>query len=223
MNFEFKELELKGAYLISNYYAGDSRGGFTKSFEKDIYKGAGIEFQLNETFASRSMRNVIRGLHFQTRNPQAKLVSVVAGRVWDVIVDLRPNSPTYKKWISQELSADNHLSFYVPRGFAHVMLYQCDGKYDAETDTGIIFNDPEIGIDWPIEENVAIHSTRDMKLQSFQEYLKNPMETGGIAKEQYLCLFQLHTNTKEGVRHEERDYNRSNRFYWKLAHAGINK
>ena len=185
MGFEFKELELKGAFLISNFYAGDNRGGFTKSFEKDIYKNAGIEFNLNETFASRSMKNVIRGLHFQTHNPQAKLVSVVAGSVWDVIVDLRPDSSTYKKWVAHELSAENHLSFFVPRGFAHgfasledntVMLYQCDGKYDAETDTGIRFDDPVLGIDWPVDDSVAIQSNRDMLLQSFQEYLKNPME-----------------------------------------------
>lgn len=185
MDFEFQELELPGAYLISHFYAGDNRGGFTKSFEKDIYKEAGIEFQLNETFASRSAKNVIRGLHFQTHNPQAKLVSVVAGAVWDVIVDLRPNSPTFKKWVAHELSAENHLSFYVPRGFAHgfasledgtVMLYQCDGKYDKETDTGIIFNDPDIGIEWPIDESVAIHSSRDLGLQSFDEYMKKPIE-----------------------------------------------
>lgn len=185
MGFEFKELELKGAYLISNFYAGDNRGGFTKTFEKDIYKEAGIKFQLNETFASRSMKNVIRGLHFQTHNPQAKLVSVVTGAVWDVIVDLRPDSSTYGKWIAHELSAENHLSFYVPRGFAHgfasledntVMLYQCDGKYNSDTDTGIRFDDPEIGIEWPVDENVAIHSARDLKLGSFQEYLRRPME-----------------------------------------------
>ena len=186
--FEFQELELKGAYLISNFYAGDNRGGFTKSFEKDIYKEAGIVFQLNETFASRSMKNVIRGLHFQTHNPQAKLVSVVTGRVWDVIVDLRPDSSTFKQWRAHELSADNHLSFYVPRGFAHgfasledntVMLYQCDGKYDVETDTGIIFNDPDIGIEWPVDENVAIHSARDMKLGALEDYLNHPMQIGG--------------------------------------------
>ena len=185
MGFEFKELELKGAFLISNFYAGDNRGGFTKSFEKDIYGEAGIDFKLNETFASRSMKNVIRGLHFQIHNPQAKLVSVVAGKVWDVIVDLRPDSSTFKQWSAQELSAENHLSFYVPRGFAHgfasledntVMLYQCDGKYDPETDTGIRFDDPEIVIEWPVDESVAIHSGRDMKLGSFQEYLKKPME-----------------------------------------------
>ncbi len=185
MGFEFNELDLKGAYLINNFYDGDNRGGFTKSFEKDIFKESGIEFRLTETFASRSMKNVIRGLHFQTYNPQAKLVSVVAGSVWDVIVDLRPNSPSFKKWVAHELSAENHLSFYVPKGFAHgfasledgtVMLYQCDGKYDKETDSGIIFNDPEIGIEWPVNESEAIHSSRDLELQSFFEYLKNPMK-----------------------------------------------
>lgn len=185
MGFVFQELELRGAYLISNFYAGDNRGGFTKSFEKDVYKEAGIGFQLNETFASRSMRNVIRGLHFQTNNPQAKLVSVVAGAVWDVMIDLRPNSPTFKQWMAHELSAENHLSFYIPRGFAHgfasledntVMLYQCDGKYDRETDTGIRFDDPEIGIEWPVDESVAIHSVRDLELGSLQDYMMHPMK-----------------------------------------------
>ena len=183
--FHFQELDLKGAYLITSFYAGDNRGGFTKSFEKDIFREAGIEFHLNETFASVSMKNVIRGLHFQTHNPQAKLVSVVAGKVWDVMVDLRPDSPTFKKWCAHELSAENHMSFYIPRGFAHgfasledntVMLYQCDGKYDKETDTGIRFDDHEIGIIWPVGENEAIHSKRDLELYGLEEYLVNPME-----------------------------------------------
>lgn len=182
--FEFKKLELDGAYLIENFSVGDNRGGFTKCFEKDIYANAGIKFQLNETFASVSAKNVIRGLHFQIHNPQAKLVCVVKGKVLDVIVDLRPDSPTYKKWISAELSAENHKALYVPRGFAHgfvsledgtVMLYQCDGAYDKETDTGIMFNDSEIGITWPISEDLAIHSQRDMHLMSFEEYEKNPI------------------------------------------------
>ncbi len=184
MEFEFMELDLKGAFLIRNFYAGDHRGGFTKTFEKDIYKEAGICFQLNETFASRSMKNVIRGLHFQTKQPQAKLVSVVSGLAWDVIVDLRTDSPTFKQWKAFELSSENHLSIYVPRGFAHgfasledgtIMLYQCDGRYDAASDTGIIFNDPEIGIEWPVSEDMAIHSKRDMQFGNLREYLKNPM------------------------------------------------
>lgn len=182
--FWFQKLDLKGAYLINNFYVGDNRGGFSKCYEKDIYKKSGIKFHLNETFVSYSMKNVIRGLHFQIHNPQAKLVSVIVGSAWDVIVDLRPASPTFKQWRAHELTAENHLSFYVPPGFAHgfasledrtVMLYQCEGKYDKETDTGIRFDDPEIGVIWPVDESVAIHSTRDLGLMSLAEYKKNPM------------------------------------------------
>lgn len=185
LGFCFEKMKLEGAYLIDNFYAGDYRGGFTKIFEKDTYKKTGIQFSLNETFISVSAKNVIRGLHFQIYNPQAKLVSVVKGKVWDVIVDLRMNSPTYKKWLGVELSSDNHKSLYIPRGFAHgfaslkddtIMLYQCDGVYDKETDTGIIFNEPEIGIRWPVAENIAIHSTRDLGLMNLKEYEKRPME-----------------------------------------------
>lgn len=177
--FEFNRLELEGAYLITNFYAGDNRGGFVKCFEKNIYADAGIKFQLNETFVSVSAKNVVRGLHFQIENPQAKLVCVVRGKVWDVIVDLRAESPTYKKWVGKELSAENHRALYIPRGFAHgfasledgtVMLYQCDGKYDKESDTGIIYNDPQLAIEWPVDDKLAIHSERDLRLMKFWEY-----------------------------------------------------
>lgn len=183
--YKFAELELGGAYLIDNFFVGDNRGGFTKCFEKNIYSDVGIEFKLNETFFSMSAKNVVRGLHFQIHNPQAKLVCVVQGKVWDVIVDLRPNSVTYKKWVGVELSAENHRALYVPRGFAHgfasledetIMLYQCDGAYDKETDTGIMFNDSELSIDWPIDEKDMVHSDRDMNLISMREYSQNPME-----------------------------------------------
>lgn len=179
VGFEFEKLELDGAYLIENFHVGDCRGGFTKCFEKEIYAQAGIQFNLNESFASVSAKNVIRGLHFQTYNPQAKLVCVLQGKVWDVIVDLRPESITYKKWVGVELSAENHRALYVPRGFAHgfasledgtVMLYQCDGAYDKGSDTGIIYNDPELAIIWPIEEELGIHSERDLKLMTLFEY-----------------------------------------------------
>lgn len=183
--FEFIKLELDGAYLISSFHAGDERGSFTKCFEKDIYAKAGIELTPNETFVSASARNVIRGLHFQIHNPQAKLVCIVTGRVWDVIVDLRSKSKTFGKWTGIELSAENHRSLYIPRGFAHgfaaledntVMLYQCDGVYDKETDSGIRFDDPEIGITWPINDSKAIYSERDSQLMSLRDYMKHPME-----------------------------------------------
>lgn len=183
--FEFKELELDGAYRISSFSTGDSRGEFTKCFEKDIYAAAGIEFKLNETFVSTSVKNVIRGLHFQIHHPQAKIVCVLQGRVWDVIVDLRPGSLTYKKWVGVELDAKNYAALYIPRGFAHgfvsldaetIMLYQCDGAYDRKTDTGIRFDDPDIGIKWPVDLEKVIYSDRDVSLMSFKEYEKTPME-----------------------------------------------
>jgi len=183
--FSFCQLELEGAFLIDNFSVGDNRGGFTKCFEKDIFESAGISFQLNETFASTSAKNVIRGLHFQLRHPQAKLVSVVHGKVWDVIVDIRLESETFGKWIAVELSAENHKALYVPRGFAHgfaaleddtIMLYQCDGAYDKETDTGIRFDDPQIAIQWPVDEKLAIHSKRDLGLMSFAEYIDKMKE-----------------------------------------------
>lgn len=185
MGFMFKELDLEGAFLVSSFYSNDNRGTFTKIFEGNIFSKAGIAFEISETFISRSAKYVMRGLHFQTHAPQAKLVSVIAGRAWDVIVDLRPQSPTFKQWRAEELTAENHLSFYVPRGYAHgfvslaegtTMLYQCDGGYDSNSDTGIMFNDPSIGIDWPIDETLAIHSERDLSLMSLDEYMENPIQ-----------------------------------------------
>lgn len=181
--FGFKELSIEGTFLIENFFAYDNRGGFTKHFEKDIFTENGIQFCVNENFSSISSKNVIRGIHFQRNNPQAKLVSVVSGAVMDVIVDLRSNSQTFKRWICEELSEKNHRSLYVPRGFGHafmsledntIMIYQCDGKYDPESDTGIRFDDPEIGIDWP-ESGGVIVSERDMKLMSFEDYIRLSM------------------------------------------------
>lgn len=182
---DFYSTGLNDVFCFEYFFRGDNRGGFSKTFEKSIFNEAGIKFDVTETFSSKSSKNVIRGLHFQTHYPQAKIVTVISGSIWDVIVDLRPESTTYKKWISFELNENNHRGLYIPRGFAHgfasledntVMLYQCDGKYDPETDTGIRFDDPDIGIDWPIDESVAIHSDRDLALPSFEEYLKRPME-----------------------------------------------
>lgn len=185
--FKFEKLDLNGAFLIHNFSVGDQRGGFTKCFEKNIFREGGIEFQLSETFVSVSAKNVIRGLHFQIHNPQAKLVCVPKGKVYDVIVDLRQNSHTFKQWRGFELSQENHRALYVPRGFAHgflsmeddtLMLYQCDGLYDKETDTGIRFDDSVIGVKWPIEDlQSSIHSKRDLELMNFDEYCKNPMIT----------------------------------------------
>ena len=178
--FSFEKLELEGAYLINNFYVGDNRGGFTKCFEKDIYKKAGLDFHLSETFLSISEKNVIRGLHFQLHNPQSKLVSVVNGSAWDVIVDLRPNSRTYKKWFATELSAQKHNALYIPKGFAHgfVVLsdtaefaYKCSDFYHPNDEGGLKWNDPDIGIVWPIPEDMELLlSDKDQKWGGIKEY-----------------------------------------------------
>ena len=182
---EFIETELKGAYCIKSFYAGDKRGSFIKSFEKEIYRKAGIQFSVQEVFYTLSAKNVIRGFHFQKHNPQAKLVSVVTGKVWDVIIDLRPGSATYKKWSSLELSPDNHMSCYIPKGFAHgflsmedntTMLYLCDGAYDKNTDGGIKIDDKELDVRWPINFSEALISERDLQLEDFKTYERSPME-----------------------------------------------
>lgn len=183
--FSFHPLHLAGACIVDGFYTGDNRGEFTKSFEKNLFKDAGISFDIGETFTTVSSKNVIRGLHFQLRHPQAKLVTVTAGAVWDVMVDLRPGSETFAKWAGIELSAKNHKGLYLPRGFAHgflalesntVMLYQCDGAYDASSDTGIRFDDPDIAVSWPVGRDRVICSDRDRALKSLKEYLKKPMQ-----------------------------------------------
>lgn len=179
--FELKKLELNDAYLISTFYAADQRGEFRKVFEKNVFHEAGIDFHLSESNSSISAKNVVRGLHFQMGNPQAKLISVVHGRIWDCIVDLRKNSSTYKKWLGVELSAENHKALYVPKGFAHgfasleddtIIFYHCDGEYDRDTDTGILIDDTELDIKWPIDLSTAIRSEKDLHLMSLKEYEK---------------------------------------------------
>ena len=183
--FRFIPADLHGAYLIENIFTEDNRGCFQKNFEKNIFLEGGIHFRLSESFCTVSRKNVIRGLHFQLNNPQAKLITVLQGRVWDVIVDLRMRSETYRSWTVFELSWKNHRSLYVPKGFAHgfvsldtdsMVMYQCDGAYDRQSDTGILFNDAGLGIDWPVDETVAVHSQRDLGLMTLKEYERNPMK-----------------------------------------------
>ncbi|MBP3857748.1 MAG: dTDP-4-dehydrorhamnose 3,5-epimerase [Ruminiclostridium sp.] len=177
--FKIIGTSLKDAFVIEAFHVKDNRGAFVKYFEKDAFIDLGIEFSLNESFISVSDKNVIRGMHFQLNSPQAKLVSVPKGVIYDVIIDLRKNSGTYGKWTGVELSSDNNCSLYVPRGFAHgfrslendtVVLYQCDGKYDKESDTGIRFDDPDIGIEWNIDIADVICSEKDRNLMSFRSF-----------------------------------------------------
>lgn len=180
--FEFRELELKGAYLIKPFYASDNRGGFVKDYNVDTFRDNGIEHALKEVFYTISKKGVIRALHFQLEKQQAKLVRCVSGHVYDVIVDLRPDSPTFGKWLGFDLTGENMYELYVPRFFGHgylvledsVVSYKCAEVFYAEGDSGIMYNDKDIGIDWPFEkiggEDALIISDKDRHLMSFREY-----------------------------------------------------
>lgn len=180
--FEFRELELKGAYLIKPFYASDNRGGFVKDYNVDTFQDNGIEHALKEVFYTISKKGVIRALHFQLEKQQAKLVRCVSGHVYDVIVDLRPDSPTFGKWLGFDLTGENMYELYVPRFFGHgylvledsVVSYKCAEVFYAEGDSGIMYNDKDIGIDWPFEkiggEDALVISDKDRHLMSFREY-----------------------------------------------------
>lgn len=180
--FDFQELDLKGAYLIQPFYATDHRGGLIKDYNADTFRANGIDHELKEVFYTISKRGVIRATHFQLVRQQPKLVRCVSGHVYDVIVDLRPDSPTYGQWRGFHLTGENTLSLLVPAGFGHgylviedsVVSYKCAEVFFGEGDSGIMYNDPDIGIQWPMEligggENLII-SDKDLNLMSFREY-----------------------------------------------------
>lgn len=180
--WEFTELELKGAYLIKPFYATDDRGGLVKDYNIDTFKANGIDYELKETFYTISKRGVIRSTHFQMLIPQPKLMRCISGNVWYVMVDLRPESETYGKWLHFDLSGDDVTSILVPAGFGQgylvledsVMSYKAADVFYGPGDAGIMYNDPDIGIEWPYEliggkENLII-SEKDLNLMSFKEY-----------------------------------------------------
>lgn len=180
--FDFQELDLKGAFKIQPFYATDERGGFVKDFNIDMFNANGIEHELKEVFYTISKKGVIRATHFQLVKQQAKLVRCVSGHVYDVIVDLRPNSSTFGQWRGFDLTGENQVELYIPQYFGHgylvledsVVSYKCGEVFYGEGDSGIMYNDPDINIDWPFEkiggiENLII-SEKDKNLMSFKKY-----------------------------------------------------
>ena len=159
---------------------GDNRGYFMETYNYNDFKAAGLDMVFVQDNQSKSKKGVLRGLHFQKKNPQGKLVRVVSGEVYDVAVDLRKGSDTYGKWYGVLLSAENKKQFYVPEGFAHgfvVMsetaefVYKCTRFYDPSDEGGLMWNDPEIGIEWPIPENAdLLLSEKDQHHQPLKEF-----------------------------------------------------
>lgn len=158
----------------------DQRGYFLESFNLELFKEAGLPTVFAQDNHSFSQPKVLRGLHFQNNPAQGKLVTVARGAVWDVAVDLRPNSKTFLKYAAVELNDQNCRSVWIPAGFAHGfcvissepadVIYKVDAPYNSKTEGGILWNDSELGIPWPKEEPIL--SDRDKKLMTIREYLK---------------------------------------------------
>lgn len=181
--FAFKETEIKGLIEVTPFNADDIRGCFTKDYSKEMFEKNGIHHDLAEVFYTTSHKGVIRALHFQRVMQQPKLVRCIWGHVYDVVVDLRKDSPTFKKWLGFDLSGDNQREVLVPAGCAHgylvlehsVVSYKCAEKFYGEYDDGIMWNDPDINVQWPVdliggEENVIL-ADKDKNLQSFAEFI----------------------------------------------------
>ncbi len=176
---KIKETKLKGCFEIEPSIFEDGRGYFFESYNQKKFNEAANEnvnfVQDNQSF---SRKGVLRGLHYQTGAfAQAKLVRVLEGTVLDVAVDLRQESPTFKQYVSVELSAENKKQLFIPRGFAHgfvvlsetaIFFYKCDNFYNKESEGGIIFNDPSLNIDWQLPEKELIVSDKDIVLPSLE-------------------------------------------------------
>ena len=168
--FKFTETSIKGVFIIEPQVFGDERGYFFECYKKEEFEKNGLFYNFVQDNQSKSKKGVLRGLHFQKKYPQAKLVRCIEGEVFDVCVDLRKDSPTYGKHVGVLLSAENKKMFMVPRGFAHGFLvvsdeaefvYKVDDIYHPNDEGGIMYNDPEIGIKWPEIDCPILLSEKD--------------------------------------------------------------
>ena len=182
-NFTIKETPIKDLIIIEPKVFGDERGFFQETYNKESFAELGLNMEFVQDNHSKSKKGVLRGLHFQTKNVQGKWVRVTRGAVYDVAVDLRTNSPTFGKWFGVLLTEQNKLMFYVPEGFAHgfltleddtEFLYKCTNLYSPEYDSGILWNDPIININWKLDEFSILKdeltiSDKDKLQQNFEE------------------------------------------------------
>ncbi len=175
--------EIEGLKIITPEVRGDARGYFIETYNYNDYKAAGIDQIFVQDNQSASVKNVLRGLHFQIQFPQDKLVRVISGEVFDVAVDLRPGSKTFGKWHGVILSAENKKQFFVPKNFAHGFFvmsdyaefaYKCTDFYHPGDEGGLKYDDPDIGVEWPIEPGTEpILSDRDKVWGGIQDYISN--------------------------------------------------
>lgn len=180
-NFNFIKTKIKDLYIIEPKVFGDNRGYFMEIYNKNDFFEAGLEMEFVQDNESKSRKGVLRGLHFQTKNTQGKLVRVTKGKVFDVAVDLRKDSPTFGMWEGIILSEENKRQFYVPEGFAHGFLvlsdeaifnYKCTNFYSPDYDCGLLWNDKDIDIEWPLDGIEEILLSEKDKSQRTLKQLK---------------------------------------------------
>lgn len=188
---KIQETYLPGVLLIEPDVFGDSRGFFMETFNQHRYADSGIpgdKLRFVQDNLSRSSKGVLRGLHFQVKHPQGKLISVATGCVFDVAVDVCPESPTYRQWVGTELSGENHRQIWIPPGYAHGFCvlseladfqYKCTDFYHPEDESGVLWNDPDIAIDWPILEPSL--SQKDTALPRLADVARAQLPTLNIA------------------------------------------
>lgn len=180
--FDIRACDMDGVFLVTPFFSEDQRGYFVKNFEKNFYKATGFNIDIDEQFENYSLHNVIRGLHFQSKYPQDKIIRTINGEIYDVIVDLRKDSKTFGQWRHFFLSDKNKMSLFIPKGCAHgfivlsnnaLISYMCIGEYYFEHDTGIVWNDKTLNISWPIDKQYElIISEKDSKLQTFEHFIE---------------------------------------------------
>jgi len=173
----FQETFITGLWIFEPDMFEDERGYFFESYNVNLFKDVGIDVNFVQDNESKSSFGVLRGLHYQTNpNEQAKLIRVTEGEIQDVVVDIRKDSPTYGKYFSMVLSAENRKQLFIPRGLAHgflvlsesaVFAYKCDNFYSKEHETGIIYNDPVLNIEWKLDQSQLNLSEKDKQLPKF--------------------------------------------------------
>lgn len=180
--FEFHLTQIEGLILVKPFVAYDERGYFIKDYSQEVFENNGIHHDLKEVFYTNSHKGVVRAIHFQRIKQQAKLVRCVWGHVYDVVVDLRKDSRTFGNWQGFDLSEENKDELYVPEGCGHgylvlehsVVSYKCGEKFYGEYDDGVLWNDPDININWPLElvggKEKVILSDKDKTLQTFAQF-----------------------------------------------------
>jgi dTDP-4-dehydrorhamnose 3,5-epimerase len=181
MAFTMRRSPIEGLVVIEPQYFQDRRGSFMETFKESEFAKFGIVGRFVQDNQSRSFRGVLRGLHFQSEPfAQAKLVRVVQGAVWDVAVDIRLSSPSYGVWYGKELSGENMSMLYIPTGFAHgfvtlrdetLVVYKCSAEYNKDCERGIRWDDPELGIEWPLADMIV--SEKDQLLPHLRELARN--------------------------------------------------